>query len=191
MPPPAPAPGRSAVSELEPRQALLERGDLVGVGALLPCEHRGGAVASQQRVLHVERRDQLYACGQITQTGEQSLAAIGAGGAAHAHDDRLGAGLDRGADQLTGALGARADGIGLQIGHQEQAAGRRDIDGGGGRVEQRKAGLDRPSGAVVHGGGVPGAGGRGTERCGGALAAVGQRHRHHLVTGPALQPAGA
>ena len=210
---------RAAVGEVG--EGSVELRHLRGVGAFLRAEHRRGAVRSAQRVVDVAgdldghpgearveaagvdarqlrqrrtARRQRAAGGvfQVHAEGAQHAAAgVVGGAAAEAEDDAHGAGVQRGADQLAGAVAAGAQHVALGRRHPLQAAGRGHLDQRAAlagqpapvRQQRRAERAAHPALALLA------AGGR-EQRRHGAFAAVGHRPAQQLGLRPHLAQAG-
>ena len=180
-PPPAPAPGSSAVGSRSAARRPSSTATCSGEAPFCGTEHRRRPVRAEQRVAHVERRHELDPLGRAGERLPQALAAVGAGGAAHADDDPGGAGGDGGRDQLPGPERARPERIGRQVGDGLAAARLGDVEGRLAPRQEREAGPARPPERVTHVGAAPLAAAGGEQGLGRALAAVGERRRHDLV----------
>ena len=171
-------------------QPPLQLRDLLGARPLLRRIGRRRAVRADQRVVDVEGGHQLDARRHLAERVAQPGAAVGRGRAADADHHPARSGVDRGADQLAGAVRPRAQRIQRDAGQPPQAAGLGDVQRGAAVGEHREPGVARPAERVVDRGGVPAAATGGQQRRRGALAAVGHRHQHQVVAGTHAAPPG-
>ena len=149
--------GLAPVARGDVGQAAPERLHLLGRGALLGPEHRGGIEEGRG---HVARHDELDAVQRLGRTHgvERALTAVGRGRPPAADDDAARSRVARRHEELPDARRAGADRV-VAVGPRQQGASRRtrhldDRRGAAGRVQHAPLGLDRRAERAAHHGGV-------------------------------------
>ena len=195
MPPPAPAPGRTArppsVSVAHSRRAVSSASRASRSAPLPRREPVRRARVPHQRGVGRGGRHQLET-GQLVavpvERGDQATAAVGRGGAPHPDDDAVHAGGRRGQQQLAHAVRRGSDRVACLGRDQVQAdrLGRLDV----GRVaDLQHPRRHRVAQRTADGDDADLAAERGAEHVDEAGSAVGERQQVQLVVGRAAQPA--
>ena len=190
MPPPAPDPGSSAVARSSAASRRSSCSTSCGVVAPFCGPYTAAAPARpEQRIVDVERGDQLDTVRHRAQRQPQPLTAVARRRASDADDDPARTATDHLANQLAGAERACSQDVGLEIGDSPHAARLGNVERSLAPGQLRVRRLDRTAIGVVRGHPPPRTAARRQQRRRRALAAVRQRHQLQLVTRPARAPA--